>query len=119
MKKIFFSILSIGLCLLLVASCEDELPVQANYTDYDFSGLDSDGGTWRTVLLASSYQITIAPPDDEASDAYQNELAAVKTATTNLTDDQRKAVEYWTNNPVIRWNEIALELAAKYNLIPG
>jgi hypothetical protein len=119
MKKILFSILSIGLCVLLVASCEDELPVEANYTAYDFSGLDTDGGTWRPVLLASPYQITIAAPEDETSASYQTELAAVKSATTNLTGEQREAVKYWTNNPVIRWNEIALELAAKYNLIPG
>ncbi len=30
-----------------------------------------------------------------------------------------KAVTYWTQNPIIRWNEIGLELIAKYNLIPG
>lgn len=37
----------------------------------------------------------------------------------SITGKQKKDITYWTNNPLIRWNEIALELIAKYNLIPG
>ncbi len=91
----------------------------ASYTAYDFASMDENGGTWRPVLLGSSDQIAIDVPEDVTSSAYQQELSALKAASANLSADQRKAVEYWTNNPVIRWNEIALELAAKYNLIPG
>lgn len=120
MKKNFIiPILCACWCLLLVASCESDLPRFASYSAYDFSKLDEGAGDWTPVMLTSSDQIVVAAPDDASGDTYQAELASLKTTMANLTDDQKKAVEYWTNNPIIRWNEIALELAAKYNLIPG
>ena len=91
----------------------------ADYSAYEFSGLDENGGSWVPVLLSGPTQIVVPAPEDVTSAAYQAELTALKSTTASLTDNQRKAVGYWTNNPVIRWNEIALELAAKYNLIPG
>jgi len=104
---------------LVMVSCEEDLPTMANYTAYDFSSLDENGGSWEPVLLASGDQIAVDAPDDITSPAYLAELSAVKSATANLSSDQRRAVDYWTNNPMLRWNEIALELVAKYNLIPG
>lgn len=120
MKKniIILSICAIW-CMLVVSSCESDLPRFANYSAYDFNKLDENGGSWTPVLLASPNQITISAPEDASSQAYQAELASLKTTMANLTESQRNAVNYWTNNPIIRWNEIALELAAKYNLIPG
>jgi hypothetical protein len=106
-------------CLLIVASCDSDLPRFANYSAYDFNKLDETGGTWTPVLLTSPNQITITAPEDVNSQAYQTELATLKTTLANLTESQKGAVNYWTNNPIVRWNEIALELAAKYNLIPG
>lgn len=121
MKNIKNSILGVCICLLmfLLVACEEDLPTQADFTSYPFSALDEDGGNWSTILLTSSDQIVINAPEDEASAAYQSELAALKDVVENLSSSQKKAVAYWTNNPAIRWNEIALELVAKYNLIPG
>lgn len=118
MKKysvLFFVVLS----LMVISSCENDLPTRFNFSSYDFASIDADGGTWAPILLSSPNQIAIATPDAVNSPAYQSELAALKTAASNLTGAQAEAVAYWTNNPLIRWNEIALELAAKYNLIPG
>ena len=51
---------------------------------------------------------------------YRAELDAVNRHCLQiLPQNSRRVVDYWTNNPVFRWNEIALELIAKYNLIPG
>lgn len=105
--------------LLFVAACEDELPTMANYSAYTFSGLDVDGGDWTPILLSSNSQISIDVPAAVSSSTYQNELASLKSKTSSLNGNERRAVEYWTNNSVLRWNEIALELIAKYNLIPG
>ena len=102
-----------------VVSCDSDLPRYASYSAYDFNKLDENGGTWTPVILESPGQIAVDAPADINSQAYQAELAELKNAMSNLTKDQQNAVQYWTNNPVIRWNEIALELAAKYNLIPG
>ena len=104
--------------LVYAFSCEKDLLTHADYADYTFASLDEKGGSWKPILLTGGNQISIPTPKDVSSDDYKNELAALKTAMANLTSDQKKAIEYWTNNPVLRWNEIALELAAKYNIIP-
>ncbi len=120
MKTNTITLLSaIFIITLTVTSCESDLPRMANYSAYDFSGLDEDGGSWQSVLLSGPDQITIAAPDDVNSTAYQDELSSMKSAMANATGDQRTSIDYWTNNPVLRWKEIALELVAKYNLIPG
>lgn len=119
MKRIFTRLLSFAFVLWIVASCETELPIHANYTPYEFAGLDQTGGSWTTILLGSPDQIVVSAPDDVTSTAYQSELSDVKNRMAAITNEQRKAIDYWTNNPTIRWNEIALELIAKYNLIPG
>lgn len=106
-------------CMVVVTSCEDDLVRQANYTAYEFTSVDADGGTWNPILLADPAQITIPEPEDVTSPAYQAELSSLKTSMANLNGDQRGAIDYWTNNPVLRWKEIAMELVAKYNLIPG
>ena len=105
---------------LIINSCDNhEMPQYARFSAYEYSRLDEDGGNWQPVLLTSGNQITVAAPVDANSNEYHSELASLKSIQANLTSDQREAVQYWTNNPLIRWNEIALELAAKYNLIPG
>src|SRR5690606_20119772 len=61
----------------------------------------------------------IDAPQPTDSESYQQELQAVRTAVENSSTEQKRAVKYWTNNPAIRWNELAMELIAKYNLISG
>lgn len=104
--------------VFVATSCDEELPTMANFSDYAYSSLDENAGDW-TPILAGPDQVVIDAPADAASAEYQAEVADLKSQLANLSSDKRKAVEYWTNNPIIRWNEIALELIAKYNLIPG
>lgn len=118
MKKITSIFLGLALIVASITSCENELPTYYQFTSYEFSDLDTNGGDWQPILFSSATDITVAAPAAVNSAEYQAELAELKSAAQNLSGDQADAVEYWSNNPVIRWNEIALELAAKYNLIP-
>lgn len=118
MKKITSIFLGLALIVASITSCENELPTYYQFSSYEFSDLDADGGDWQPILFSSATDITVAAPAAVNSPEYQAELAELKSAAQNLSGDQADAVEYWSNNPVIRWNEIALELAAKYNLIP-
>tara|TARA_R110002020_G_scaffold113688_3_gene261642 strand:- start:7355 stop:8938 length:1584 start_codon:yes stop_codon:yes gene_type:complete len=104
--------------ILVLVSCEKDLATKLEYASYEFSDADTDGGSWTPVLFVRS-DVDIPAPNPIASDAYQAELAALRSSMAGITGDQKKAVEHWTNNPVVRWNEVALELIAKYNLIPG
>ncbi|MBK9257550.1 MAG: phosphatase PAP2 family protein [Saprospiraceae bacterium] len=103
---------------LVIQSCEKELLRHAEFELYNYSGTDDDAGTWKPVLLNGPEQIFIDAPAMPTSDSYINEITATKTAIAAMTSENETAVKYWGNNPIIRWNEIARELAAKYNLIP-
>lgn len=119
MKHIFSILLLTVMCLCLAPSCNEDLATQIDYTDYTFADLDENGGTWTTTLIETPATIPVAVPAEVTSPAYLAELATLKSAATRLNSQQIEAVDYWTNNPILRWNEIALELAAKYNLIPA
>ena len=119
MKNFKNYISGIILLSLITTSCIEETPNYYEFEGYEFERLDENGGTWKTILVADPSQINIPEPEAISSAAYQAELNALKQQMSELTASQIEAVQYWTNNPVLRWNEIALELAAKYNLIPG
>lgn len=119
MKKIYL----LPVCLFLLGigffSCTKDLPTYESFEAYQYSGLDADGGDWTPVLLSSSAQIGIPAPLETTSSAYQNDLAALKNASANISSEQQDAVNYWGTNGLLRWNEIARELAAKYFLPPA
>lgn len=111
-----FLLLSVS---FLNTGCEKDLPTFLEFEPYEYASLDEDGGTWNPNLLASADQVGIPAPQPISSDAYQAELAALKAASASLTGDQQNAVDYWNGDGLVRWNEIARELAAKYNLAPS
>ncbi len=115
MKKLYIIVCFAALAAVL--SCERDLPTKLEYRSYAFEDLDADAGTWKTVLDVSS--VTVPAPEAVNSAAYQQELNELKADQTSLTKDQKEAITHWTSNPTTRWNEVAIELIAKYNLIPG
>lgn len=115
-NKYIFIVLTLG--LLFGLSCEKELLTRADYTDYAFAGIDEKGGNWKPILLLGASQIVIPAPKEVTSDEYKAELNNLKLSMSTLSSAQREEIAYWTNNPILRWNEIALDLASKYNLIP-
>lgn len=118
MKKIYFPVL-LGAVIAAFISCQKDLPTYLPFDAYEFATLDEGGGSWTPVLLSSPDQIGIPVPEDPGSPAYLAELEELKSLSANPGAGQLAAVEYWSNNPVIRWNEIARDMAAKYNLIPA
>jgi hypothetical protein len=103
------------LCLLLFVGCEKEIEQGAKLEVYNFSALDQNGGNWKTILLTSNEQIAIPAPKDPSSDEFKASLSEVVSKYNNAP----QAIKYWGNNPILRWNEIARELGAKYNLPPA
>ncbi len=119
MKKYKFSIQLFAVFAFLGSSCVEDLPTKYEFTGYQFSNLDANAGQWKLVLHTSNEQIPLATPAASGSTELLKELADAKEKQSKATSAQREAVKYWTNNPQVRWNEIALELATKYNLIPA
>ncbi len=110
------------LTLLLVGTgltgCKENTISEGVLPYFEPATTDADGGTWRTVLLSSAGSITVPTPTAITSDAYQTELTSVKNGMLTSTPEQNTAVNYWGQGGVVRWNQIARQLVAKYNTAP-
>ena len=80
---------------------------------------DANAGTWKLIVLTSPTQVAVPAPAPVTDGTYQSELAAIKSAQTVMTPQQRAAIDYWNKGGAIRWNEIMMELVARYNLPPA
>jgi len=114
MNKLFFA----ALLLLSFAACKKDIELAPKTAAYTFSSTDENGGKWRPVVLANATAIPVEVPKAANTPEYQAELAQLRQIAQNLTNDQQSAIEYWGTNALVRWNEIARELSAKYNLPP-
>lgn len=102
--------------VFLTLSCEDQQPTFVEFDNYKWAKLDADGGDWKPVVMASNESVAIDAPDQSV---VASELETVKKSLLSISQEQKDIANYWTNNPIIRWNEIACDLAAKYNLAPA
>jgi hypothetical protein len=68
--------------------------------------------------LPQGTDINISEPNAATSSAYKAELEALKLENAKGAA-QQDIIDYWAAGSVLRWNEIARELAARYNLAPG
>lgn len=80
---------------------------------------DVEAATWKPYTLVSQKEFPVATPEAVTSDNYLKEIAEVKTAVANLTEDQRNAIRYWNGGGILRWNQIMRQLVAKNNLSPA
>ncbi|MEI9917991.1 MAG: phosphatase PAP2 family protein [Bacteroidota bacterium] len=116
MKRIFTVLAAL---ILIVTGCDKDVPLNQQLRTLQPANLDEDAGTWKPVLMTSVSQVAVAAPADVSSDAYKAELATIKTLQANLTDAQRKAIEYWSAGGILRWNEILRGFVSRYNLPPA
>ncbi|MCP1383869.1 phosphatase PAP2 family protein [Runella salmonicolor] len=121
MKK-FSNILKYsGLAFAMIvgmAACDKTLE-EPQRVGYSPANVDDKAGTWKTYLLTSAEEINVPAPTSVTSPEYVAELAALKGLSNTLTKEQQEAVVYWGAGAVYRWNEIARELAARYNIPPA
>lgn len=89
------------------------------FEPYAETSLDATGGNWKTYVLANGSEIPVPAPDDAASAAYLAELSDLKAAMAATTAEQQELARRWGGNGVLRWHEIARELAAHYNVPPN
>jgi hypothetical protein len=102
------------------ASCDKTIvEPSAALPPVDASSIDAGAGAWKMIVLTGPDQVVVPDPAAVTSPAYLAELQAVKTAQANMTDAQRRAVQFWTGAGVVRWNELERELVARWNLPPA
>jgi membrane-associated phospholipid phosphatase len=112
------SLLVVIITSIIVTACEKDInePIATAYIP---ANLDLNAGTWKTYMLATPTDITVAEPKATNSTEYAAELVKLKGVIAAITPEQKKIVEYWGAGAVYRWNEIARELAARYNIPPA
>ena len=101
-----------------VISCNSSIN-EPQASVYAPANVDEKAGTWKTYILTSPTDITVAQPSAINSTEYLAEVSSLKQKTTNLTSDQQAAVTYWGAGATYRWNEIGRELCARYNIPPA
>ncbi|PSL33309.1 phosphatase PAP2 family protein [Chitinophaga ginsengisoli] len=82
------------------------------------SNIDLNAGTWKPVLLTSPSEFAVAAPGAINTPDYIAQINEIKSWQANLTNDEKRIVQYWSAGAVLRWNEILRELVAKHNLPP-
>lgn len=76
-----FGLLVAGLCLL--PACDKSIEEQ-NPAPLAPSGLDENGGNWKTILLTNVSTVPVSAPAATNSASYTAELAQLKTLTSTL-----------------------------------
>lgn len=104
--------------LLWLAGCREQVIDEGIQPFYEPATTDADGGNWRTVILRSAAEVGVPPPAAITSDVYKRELTEVQNGLLSSTPEQNTAVNYWAVGGVLRWNQIARQLLAKYNVDP-
>jgi hypothetical protein len=80
---------------------------------------DIEAANWKTYSQISPKEIPLTAPESVTSPNYLKELAEVKIAVNNITEEQKEVIRYWNSGGILRWNQIMRELVAKNNLIPA
>jgi hypothetical protein len=102
-------------CLI---GCDEDISERALPT-FEPGSADASGGTWRTLVLGSPADITIAPATTTGSAEYLQEIAQIVLLQKSIADTDRVLIDQWRGNGVIKWNEKARSLVAKYNQPPA
>jgi hypothetical protein len=111
---------TLAIAMLVLAggfwSCDKTIE-ETGLTAYAPVKLDANGGTWK-LYLPDTLAVNVATPADAASAEYKAELDDLKAAMSARTSEQEDIANWWSAGSTYRWNQIARDLAAKYNLPP-
>lgn len=119
MKSTYSIYSSIFLIALLILSC-DKVIDNAGVESYIPVSVDAKAGTWKPYILTSVNDITVSEPKSSTDPVYLKEIDSLKNyIAPRVSPENLQAVAYWGAGAVYRWNEIARELAARYNLPPA
>ena len=119
MRKIVFVGLIAAVLVAGIQSCKREITkVNLTYPALNPAQADTNAGSWKPILLSSATEFPVAAPIAVTSADYKLELLEIKSWQSDLSEEEKEQIAYWSAGAVLRWNEILRELVAKYNLAP-
>ncbi len=116
--NIFIYIFLVWASFTLTSCKESNLVAKPEFPALTFENPDANGGAWKNILINSPQDYVVEIPTNTDSDEYQRELMQSKSAINQRTYAQEVAINHWASGGVLRWNQIARELVAKYNHPP-
>ena len=120
MKKIFLlSLIILASLVTIVVGCNKDIEGRTdNVGALKPANIDLDAGTWKPILLTTPDEFAVPAPSATNTPDYIAQVNEIKTWQADLTNDEKRIVNYWSAGAVLRWNEIMRELVAKHNLPP-
>jgi len=120
MKKVFiFSMIALAVTVTVFVGCNKDISGRTDGIGaLKPANLDIDAGTWKPILLTAPDEFEVPAPSATNTPDYIAQVNEIKTWQANLTDEEKRIVNYWSGGAVLRWNEILRELVAKHNLPP-
>ncbi|MFN0174636.1 MAG: phosphatase PAP2 family protein [Saprospiraceae bacterium] len=121
MKKvnIIYPVATLLGLLFAFSQCDKTPPEAAFLEPYAETSLEANAGNWKTYLTIDSNKTAVPTPDAAGSAAYLTELDNLRSKMAAATAEEKELAIWWGSNGVLRWNEIARELAALYNVPPN
>ena len=104
---------------LTLWSCDKDI-VERNESYPQLNPINADvlAGSWRTLVLTAPDEFALDAPVAATNAAFTREINEIKSYQTNLTNEQRENIAYWSVGGVLRWNEIMQTLVARHNRPP-
>lgn len=118
MKKIWICIGIMGSLIGLHACSKDITEDNMQYPAINPIRIDADAGNWKPLLLTAANEFACATPIATTSPDYVLQLNEIKSFQADISQDEKRLVNYWGAGAVLRWNEIMRDLVAKHNLPP-
>lgn len=119
MKKICYSLILLLVIGVTLTYCSKEIEGRTDHAPaLNPAKTDANAGTWKTILLTGPSEFFVAAPVATTTPDYIAQVNEIKSSQADFTDQEKKAVIYWSAGAVLRWNEIMRELVAKHNLAP-
>ena len=84
-------------------SCEKDIPTNLGFESYEFSGMDTDGGDWKPILLENAESIEVNAPEDATSQSYLIEIAELKSAIQSINSEQKRAIISLQCRPLLKF----------------
>jgi hypothetical protein len=103
--------------LLLFTACNKSI-TERTEPAFEPTTIDVNGGNWKTITLINGGEAATAAPDAANSPAYAAELNEIVQLQTSISAADNQLVNNWKKSGITKWNAVARELVAKYNLPP-
>ena len=119
MTKRIFYLTGVIILLNWGSSCSKSIDEKhLSYPGLNPVKTDLNAGTWKTILLTTPDEFSVAAPAATNTPGYIAELNEIKGWQSGLSEKQKEIIRYWSAGAVLRWNEILRELVSKHNLPP-